>query len=235
MPAVLGIIAVVAAALVLLLSGLDRIVAAAIEKYGSEATGTGVTVYSVRIRPAAGEGSIRNLSVENPRGFSLPDAIRLEDITISVDAGSVTGDPLVIDKVVVRSPLITYEVNEAGESNMDAIRKNLKKSRKTGAPKGKEKDEGGRKIVIRKLIIERGKVDVRVASLSDKPLSARLSRIELNNLGGKDGDSPSGIARQIAGPLLKEASLSASGAGIGRLFGKATEDVGGAFRKIFGK
>ncbi|MBP2676858.1 MAG: hypothetical protein H6Q84_3698 [Deltaproteobacteria bacterium] len=209
--------------------------AAAIEKYGSEATGTDVTVSSVRIRPAGGEGSIRNLSVENPRGFSLPDAIRLEDITISVDTGSVTGNPIVIEKVVVRSPHITYEVNEAGESNMDAIRKNLEKSRKAGAPKGKEKDEGGRKIVIRKLIIERGTVDVRVASLSGKPLSARLSRIELNDLGGKGGDSPSGIARQIAGPLLREASLSASGAGIGRLFGKAAEDVGGAFRKLFGK
>ena len=47
----LGIfVVIVAAALFLLLSGLDRIVAAAIEKYGSEATGTKVgriTSYNV--------------------------------------------------------------------------------------------------------------------------------------------------------------------------------------------
>jgi len=235
MLAVSGIIAVIAAALVLLLSGLDRIVAAAIEKYGSEAIGTEVTVSSVRIRLAAGEGSIRDLSVGNPRGFSLPDAIRLEDIAIAVDTDSVAGNPIVIDKIVVLSPHITYEVNEAGESNMDAIRKNMEKSRRTDAPKGRKSDGGGRRIVIRKLIIEHGKVDVRVASLSDKPLSARLSRIELNNLGGKGGDSPSGIARQIAGSLVKEASLASSGAGIGRFLGTAAEDVGGAFRKLFGK
>ncbi len=58
--------AVVAVALYLLLTNLDRIVAAAIGKYGSEATGTKVAVSSVRIELSEGAGSIRGLSVGNP-------------------------------------------------------------------------------------------------------------------------------------------------------------------------
>src|SRR3990172_6817500 len=93
----------VAAALFLLLSGLDRIVAAAIEKYGSEATGTKVGVSSVKIALKGGTGSIRNLSVGNPPGFSEPDAFRLEDISVAMDPGAVTGNPVVIDQVTILS------------------------------------------------------------------------------------------------------------------------------------
>ena len=105
----LGIIAViVAAGLYVLFTNLDRIVAAAIERYGSEATGTKVGVSSVRLDLKGGKGSIRHLRVGNPPGFSTPDAFRLEDISVAVDTGSVTGNPVVIDQVTILSPRIAY-------------------------------------------------------------------------------------------------------------------------------
>jgi uncharacterized protein involved in outer membrane biogenesis len=237
--------AVVAVALYLLLTNLDRIVAAAIGKYGSEATGTKVAVSSVRIELSEGAGSIRGLSVGNPPGFASPEAFRLGDITIDVDAGSVTKDPVVIDMVRVRAPHVTYEINEAGESNIDAIRKHLEKMQGAGGAKGKTAG-GGKKIVIRKLIVEDGKVDVRAAALGGKTLSAAIPRIELSNLGGKGGDSPGAVARQIAGSLAGKASLAAASTGIwqslvkgagkaGEAGMEAVKDAGEAARKLFGK
>lgn len=222
---------IVVAALFLLFSGLDRIVAAAIEKYGSEATGTKVEVSSVRLDLKGGEGSIRDLSVGNPPGFSEPDAFRLEDISIAVDTGSLAGNPVVIDRVTILSPRIAYEINKDGQSNIELIRKKLQEvsSKETGGKPSADKE--GKKIVIRSLVIDKGEIAIRVAALSGKPLSAPLPRLELKNLGGKGGDSPGGIARQVLGPLVNQVAVAASGAGVGQYLGKGADALKGALEE----
>lgn len=225
---------IVAAALFLLLSGLDRIVAAAIEKYGSEATGTKVGVSSVRIDLKGGKGSIRNLNVGNPPGFSEPDAFRLEDITIAVDTGSVTGNPVIIDQVTILSPRVAYEINKDGRSNIELLKKKLQEApaKEPGGKPSAEKE--GKKVVIRNLVIEKGEIAIRVALLSGKPFSAALPRLELKNLGGKGGDSPGDIARQVLGPLVNQVAVAASGAGVGQYLGKGADDLKKALEEAAG-
>jgi hypothetical protein len=216
---------IVAAALFLLFSDLDRIVAAAIEKYGSEATGTKVGVSSVRLDLKGGKGSIRNLSVGNPPGFSEGDAFRLEDISIAVNTGSLTGNPVVIDQVTILSPRIAYEINKDGQSNIELIKKKLQgvPAKETGGKSSADKE--GKKVVIRSLVIDKGEIAIRVAALSGKPLSAALPRLELKNLGGKGGGSPGDIARQVLGPLANQVAVAASGAGVGQYLGKGADDL----------
>jgi len=221
----LGILVVlVAAAVFLLLSGLDRIVAAAIEKYGSEASGTKVGVSSVRIDLKDGKGSVRNLSVGNPPGFSTPDAFRLEDISVAVDTGTVTGNPVVIDRVTILAPRITYEIDPQGRSNIELLKKRLAGT-SPGGPSGGTGSDSGKKVVIRRLVIEQGRIEIKVAALPGKPLSAALPRIELKNLGGEGGGSPGEIARQVLGPLVNRAAAAASGAGISQYLGKGADEV----------
>lgn len=221
------VVVVLAAAVYFLLSNLDRIVAAAIGKYGSNATGTSVKVSSVRIELGEGAGSISNLSVGNPGGFSTPDAVSLGDIRIAVDTGSLAGSPVIIDRIMVSSPRITYEINETGVANINEIKKNIEAYRKKGSSgKGDsaEKDEGEMKLLIRRLVIEGGEVNVLVA-LTGKSLQAKLPRIALSNVGGKGGGTPGEIAAQILGPLMKQASAAATGTGIEQYLGKQAEDV----------
>ncbi len=224
----LGIIVVfLAAAVYFLLSNLDRIVAAAIGKYGSEATGTSVKVSSVRIKLGEGSGSIGGLRIGNPGGFSAPYAVSLGNIGISVDTGSLTADPVIIDIIKVSSPRITYEINESGVANINGIRKNVEAYQKAGGPgkAGGGKNEGGKKLLIRSLVVEEGEVEVLVAALGGKPLQARLPRIALSNVGGKGGATPGEIAAQILDPLVKQAIAAASTMGVGQHLGKQAEDV----------
>jgi uncharacterized protein involved in outer membrane biogenesis len=229
----LGVIGVLlAAAVFYLLSDIDRIVAGAIEKYGSNATGTSVKVSSVRIQLREGAGSISNLSVGNPGGFSTPKAVSLGNIAIALDTGSVTKDPMVIEKISVSAPRITYEINKSGSANINEIKKNVDAFiRKTTAavegrgPAGKGAGEEGKKLIIRSLVIEGGKIAIQVAALSGKPLSASLPRMELKNVGGKGGSTPSEIAGQVLGPLLNQVALAASRAGIGQYLGKDVGEV----------
>lgn len=222
----LGIfVVIVAAGLFLLLSGLDRIVAAAIEKYGSEATGTKVGVASVRLDLKGGKGTIRNLSVGNPPGFSTPSAFRLEDISVALDTGTVTGNPVVIDQVAIFSPRITYEIDKEGRSNIDLIRKKLAGTPSKEPSGTRTGDSGGKKVVIRRLVIEQGEIEIRVAALPGKPLSAALPRLEMKNLGGKGGDSPADIAKQVLVPLVNRVAASAASAGISQYLGKGADEL----------
>lgn len=221
---VLAIVAiVVVAALYFLVANIDAIVEAAIEKYGSRAAGTKVEVASVKIRLRQGEGSISGLNIRNPSGFSTPSAFTLGDITVAIDIGSLTKDPIVIDRVAVAAPRITYEVNEAGKANINQIKKNLEQYQ--GKPAAREKAEGEKNFLIRNLIIEGGEVDVRVAALPERPMSAKMPRVELTNVGGKDGASPAEIASQVLSPLINRAVQAAARTGVEQYVGKSVEDV----------
>lgn len=226
-------VVLVIAGVFLLLSGLDRIVAAAIEKYGSGASGTKVGVSSVHIDLKDGKGSVRNLSVGNPAGFSTSDAFRLEDISVAVDTGTVTGNPVVIDRVTIRAPRITYEIDKQGRSNIELLKKRLAGTSPEGSSGGTGEDSG-KKVVIRHLVIEKGEIEIRVAALPGKPLSATLPRIELKNLGGNRGGSPGDIAKQVLGPLVNRAASAASQAGISQYLGKGADEVTRAMEEAVG-
>jgi uncharacterized protein involved in outer membrane biogenesis len=223
---VFGITVIISAVIFFfLISGLDALVKAAIEKIGSQATGTEVKVSTLQINLKKGGASISGLSIGNPSGFTAPIAFDLRDITVDIEAGSVTEEPVVIEKVHVSAPRIIYEINESGVANINEIKKNLELFRKRST--STEKRQGGKKkkLLIRSLIIENGKIDMRIAALSDKPFSVDLPSISFRNLGGKGGATPSEIATLILRPLVTRAVQSTANAGVQKYLGRSAEDV----------
>ncbi|HME70599.1 MAG TPA: hypothetical protein VKM54_12120, partial [Myxococcota bacterium] len=77
------VLVLIAAAVYYVYSSLDTIVQAAIERYGSELTGTAVHVESVDLALAKGGGTIRGLRIANPAGFLRRDVFELQEITLS--------------------------------------------------------------------------------------------------------------------------------------------------------
>lgn len=222
---VLAVIAIViAASLFFLIANIDAIVEAAIEKYGSNVAGTDVRLSKVEIKLKKGEGSISGLSIGNPSGFSTPAAFSMDNITVAIDTGSITKDPVVINRVSISAPRITYEVNESGKANINVIKNNLQAHQKQ-SPAEKGKAGGEKNLLIRNLVIEGGEVDVRIAALPGEPLSAKVPRIQLTNVGGEGGASPGEIAEQILGPLVSRAAEAAAGSGVEKYLGKGAEEV----------
>ncbi|MEW6599442.1 MAG: hypothetical protein AB1499_00585 [Nitrospirota bacterium] len=229
---IFGIIAaILIGALVLFLTSLDRIVAAAIEHYGSETTQTGVDVSSVRIKLKSGEGSVRSLKISNPSGFSSPNVFVLEDISVKIDPASVTKDVIIIDRVLVSRPHVTYEINESGRANINAINENVKRSQGKGT-KEKQKDKSGVKLLIRRLEISDGQINVRTPVMKE-PMVVKMQRIELTNL-GKGGAPPGDIASDIILELVKEAGLAVAQAGVEKYLGKGIDEMKGQLQKQIG-
>lgn len=207
------------------LTNIDSIVKAAIEKYGSEATKTAVRVSSVKIKLADGEGALRGLTIADPPGFSFPSIMTLDDISVRIAVKTVTHTPIVIDNVLVSGPEVFYEMKEDGTANIDVLRKNLasgpsQEAKPKQASKGKEI-----RLRIRKFVFEKGKVHVRVPKVADKPYTLDLARLELTDIGKQNGATPEEVGRIVAAALAEETAKAVAEAGGQRLLQKGAEDL----------
>lgn len=205
---IVGALAVVLASVIFFIAtNLDRIVLSAIEHYGSQATKTRVHVAKVSVKLAQGSGAIEGLTVSSPPGFPSPHMLSLGSISVRIDPGSVTADPVVIDDVRIISPHAVYETNDDRVSNVEVLKKNLQSSR-TAAQKrpaaGRKKSGEEKRIRIKKLVIEDARVDVRVAGPGKQPPAVALKKVEISNIGGQSGATPEDAAKQIINALASE-------------------------------
>jgi len=234
------LVAVAAVAAYLLYSNLDAIVKAAIEKYGTQVTRSEVSVNNVQLALTKGEGTISGLRVANPQGFSANNIFQLGRIAVKVDPASVTGNTVVIPHVLITAPHILYEINKSGMSNLKALQQAIDQS----MPKGKseasaDKSEGGKKIIIRKLVIDDAQADIHLGALIDKQMSAKLPRIELNNIGEKSGGaSPAEVGRQVISAISRSTTKVVSNMGVDKLINEQLQkqlgNAGEAARKAVG-
>lgn len=224
---VAALVVIVIAAGVYLWSSLDSLVEGAIEKYGSQVTQTRVEVAGVKLALTSGEGAIQGIQIGNPAGFSRKHIFTLGNVSVSVDPKTVTEDVVVIDKILIQAPEIFYEINDKGQSNIDALKKNVQQATSsTGKAQAADSDEKEAKLIIRKLIIDKGKIDARIAALGDKGLSANLPRIELTDIGKKSGGAtPTDVAEKVASVLIEKVGPAVADLGVGQYLGKTADEA----------
>ena len=224
----IGVAALVVIAIavgVYLWSSLDTLVEAAIEKYGSQVTQTRVEVAGVKLALTSGEGAIQGIQIGNPAGFSRKHIFTLGNVSVAIDPKTVTEDVVVIDKILIQAPQIFYEINNKGQSNIDALKKNMQQAT-SNTDKAAGSEEKETKLIIRKLIISKGKIDARIAALGDKDLSANLPRIELTDIGKKSGGAtPADIAEKVASVLIDKVGPAVADLGVEQYLGKTADEA----------
>lgn len=209
------LVVVIGGALYYVFTNLDAIVEAAIEKHGSQTTQTAVQVDKVRIKLTDGAGMISGLSVANPKGFDAKNAFSLGAIETQIDIKSLTktNAPITIDKVIIRQPQIFYEMNRDREGNLNELQKNITASTgssNTNKPAAKSEEP---KLIIRHFQLADATVEANVVPLNKK-YTLKLPTIELRDLGGKNGATPSEISRQVLDTLTQRALAAVKQAGI---------------------
>jgi len=220
-----------------LVFSMDSLVTAAIEKYGSEALQAKVTLKKTKISATSGKGTLTGLKVGNPRGFETASAFELGEISVAVDISTIPADTVVIKEVMIGAPQITYEIG-AGGSNLDTLQKNA-----AGAAGGGQDTDGGskqtsgsthrgKKLIIEKLVITDGKINVSAAGLQGQQMSVVLPRLQLTNIGKeKGGATPAEVAKK----LLDVINVAAGGAVKNLDLGKIIGDVEGAAKDVLEK
>lgn len=232
-------------------SNLDKIVARLIEQTGSEVTQTAVEVGGVELDLLNGKAALAQLTVANPAGFSSPTIFTLERIAVAIDVETLGASPVVIDEVVVRQPGVDFEMDQAGRSNVDVLRKNVAEysaARETPAGSEPAAGEGAAqgeqmRLRIRQLRFEGGRLSAVSALRPGQPVEVTLPAFTMNDIGGGNGATPDAIAREVLDRLARQAADAAKKAGVDKVKAelekkgreKLQEKMGGALDGLLGK
>jgi hypothetical protein len=149
--AALAVVALVAAGVWLYLS-LDHVVKRAIENYVPEILQATVELDEVKLSPADGAGTLRGLRIGNPKGFRAPHAATVGTIALAVDPATVVKDVVLVRRIAVERPSITYEPGAKG-SNFDVLQRNVERYVGAGGD-----GKGGRRLIVESLTIRGARV-----------------------------------------------------------------------------
>ncbi len=231
---VLGVILVIlGVAFVWLHNNLDSLVKNAIEKYGSQMTGTKVQVSSVEIKASEGTGIVRGLVVGNPSGFKTPYALKVGRIEMVLDIESLAKPVVLIKKIAVSAPDVIYE-RANGTTNFDAIQKHV--AEQAGSSSGPSSEKGGgKKLIVEHLSVTNAKAQASAAFMNGRMVSVSLPNIFLNNIGKAQGGVPPGeLGRQIGNALKEKLEASINFGDIAKSMGTTLEKAGNALKGLKG-
>ncbi len=177
---------------------------------GPRLTQSPVSLAGAQLSPLNGSGIFSELSVGNPKGWSMPEAFKLKSIHIEVVPSTLFSDHIVITEIVIDDPELVYE-NRVLSSNFGDLIKNIAAA--TKRPAG---DSNGRHVtfVIKKLRLEAGHVKLGVGPTA---VNLDLAPVEFDNLGSDKGVTAEElgllIMRTIVSDVVK-GSTSALGKGV---------------------
>ena len=187
---VLVLLIVVAGAVIFGLSKIGPLVQTAVNTYGPKITKTDVRLGDVDVSLFSARAKLKDFYLGNPKGFKSPEAMKVGSILVDVDENSITGDTIIIDRIEVLSPQLTYE-KIAKSDNFQSILKNIRRGAGGGGSKsGSASQDGGatKKLIIRDFRLKDGKVNLAASLLGqNKSVSAELPEIHLTGIGEKKG------------------------------------------------
>jgi len=209
------------------ISNLGPIIKNAVNTYGPDITKTEVHLRDASVSIFSAEVELKDFLLGNPKGFKSSQAITVGSIHVNVDEKSLTGDTIIIDRIEVLGPEITYE-KIRGTDNFQTILNNVQKSISMGKPSKKqpgkaEKTSAGKKILIKNFILRDGKVTLSMTMFGGKTISAPLPDIHLKDIGrGKDGASPAEVFKEVFTALYSKITSNA----VTDIFSKGLQGLG---------
>lgn len=213
-------------------SNLGPIIKNAVNTFGPEITKTEVRLGDVEISLFSAEAKLKDFFLGNPEGFKSPQALSVRSIHVNVDEKSLTKDTIIIDRIEVVAPEITYE-KVRGTDNFKAIQNNVNKvvsANKTAKKSGAQgKEDGGKKIIIRNFIVKDGKVNLTMSALGGKTIAANLPDIHLKDVGQKEGGvSPADAFKEIFDTLYAKINSPA----VTDIFSKGLKTLTGGTKAV---
>jgi len=219
----LGLIAVVVLAAAgvawLVLTKGNEFVASAIEKYGGAATGTSVHVGQVELALTQGRGDIKGLTIGNPADYSTEYFLKIDDIKLAIDLGSLGSRVPVVKEALVDAAHLNAE-QHGQTTNLTDIEKRItgpSSMSKAGAQEP-AKDQG--RIIIDHFRLTHGRVTL-TSDLLKHPEELELADVSIDGIGRASG----GVTYEQAAEAVLDPILRATRNAVEARLRKAAEDA----------
>jgi hypothetical protein len=160
-----------------------------------------VELQDAKLSPLSGVGTLKGLSVGNPKGWSEQNAFHLGLVHVNMEPFSVLGDHIVINEIIIEQPEFLYETKIVA-SNIGDLLKNIEQT--LGKPGAEPKAESGQpvKMVIKKLSLQGGKVTL---GFGPTAMTMPMPPVNLTELGTAEG----GITpTQVAAAVMRSVTAS---------------------------
>ena len=192
------LILIIVGAVIFVGTQLDSIVAGLIESEGSAATQTPVRVSGVEIKIAEASGTISNLTIGNPEGFS-GNAIEMQNFSLALDPSSLTTDTIVIKDVTVSGARLNL-LQQGGSNNLAQLMNNLRNMQQGGDAS----ENGAKKLIIERFTLEGASAFVSAPNLTeDREVS--LPTIVVTDVGRSSrGATGAQVAQQLLRPVIEK-------------------------------
>lgn len=231
-------VAVVAVIAYVYVFGVDHL-RQAIENYGSRATKADVRLSEVDLDLIAGTVALRGFTQGNPRGYDSDHAIQFGTVGLSVDPNTFDKAVVVIRRVLIEGPQVTYEFGSGG-SNLQTIQRNV--GEYAGSPAAAASDvpgEPAKRLIVEDLRITGGRVEIAATGVRDQRLAATLPDIQLRDIGKEGGQArgatPAEVIEKVVTVLNQQARRVASGMDLSGLLSGAGPDVQGSIQTLTGR
>jgi uncharacterized protein involved in outer membrane biogenesis len=224
----LGLVVLIILVVLMVSLFLDGAVKRAVETIGPRLTKVEVKLDRVRLSLLSGSGKISGLRLGNPEGFKTPQAISVGSASIALKPGSLLSDKIVIRKIELVAPDITFEGGFGG-NNLGKILANLNEATggsDTNAPAQPAAEKPGRKLEVDDFIISGAKVHVSVTGMGGKSLVVPIPEIHLTGLGtGPEGITAAELTRQVL-TAIQQSAIKAADAAVADLGKSVTKELG---------
>ena len=226
-----GLFALAVIAFVVILFTLGSIVKTAVNKVGPTITQTTFVLNSAKISPFSGAGTLKELTIGNPKGWTTEHAFFLKEISIDLVTKSISGDHIVINSILIDNPEIIYETTITN-SNLQDLLKNIQQAaggdnqtaQTETKPEAKPAPE--KKIEIKSFRLQN--VTIKVAGAGNV-YTVKIPDLVMTDLGTKEGGlTPSQLATAIIKEIAAQSAKAAlSSAAKNGLLDKASEGLRG--------
>lgn len=234
--AIIVLVLVVAAVIWKVGANLDGIVAGMIEEVGTDVLKTRVTVSAVSVDLKEGKAVISGLTVANPPGYSPSNLLEVATVEVDLAFNSLPSNALNIQAVNIRNPVIIYEGDANGGSNLQTVLDNMEEdapvtSGDNSTPGGSNHDEF--KLIIDSLTFSGGRVTASSALKPGEVIEFELPDIRMKDIGRAEGGvTTDAVAEMVVRKLLRQTVRAAAKSELNNLLEEKAKDVLG---RLIGK
>ncbi len=200
---------------------LGKSIKGGVETFGPSITQTEVLLDYVEISVLSGNGKLNGLYVGNPEGFKSENIFALGKVEIDLDTRSLLNDEIVINKIYIQEPQISYE-RTLRTSNLKELLKNVEESighETEKAPKEEvvqEESMPEKNVLIKEFIVEKPNVFLGIVGFG---ATVPLPSIELTNISSSEKKIAATLLKQVIEHLAESIKMAAANTG------EATKDV----------
>ncbi len=228
------LVVLLVAGIVLATMFMDSIIKKGVETAGPMVAKVETKLDGVKLSVFSGKGTVTGLVVGNPEGYKTPTAIKVDSATLALQPSTLLSDKIVITEINIQGPEITIE-GGAKDNNLTKILANVEAFAGTNQPAAGQSQQQGKKLQVNELVLSGGKLNLNLALLGGKTISAPLPDIHLKDLGtGPEGITPADLSKKVLQAIVDQSASAITSVlkDAGKLATDAVKGAGEAAKSV---